>query len=491
MTEANGPAPHVLLQSIARRAMIARGLQPEFPSAALAELASLRSSLPVSAPQGQDLRHLLWCSIDNEESRDLDQLSVGEALADGRVKLRVAIADVVALVSPGSAIDQHAGHNTTSVYTVAQIFPMLPEELSTDLTSLNLNEDRLAIVVELLVAPDGEVQASDLYPALVRNQAKLSYNRVAHWLDGSEPIPPAISALPGLEENLRVQLSAAGWLKQRRHTRGALDFETVETRPVFVGGKLQELTATRRNPAKDLIEDLMIAANGATASYLAAKKFPSIRRVVRTPKQWDRIVELAAGCGTTLPPVPDPRALEQFLTSQKAKDPDRFPDLSLSVIKLLGAGEYMVETPDGNGSEHFGLAVKDYAHSTAPNRRYPDLITQRLLKAALTGHPPPYSSEELGVLAKHCTEQENAAKKVERQVIKSAAAILLGPKVGQTFDALVTGASSKGTWVRVPQPLVEGKLVRGFEGCRVGDSLRVRLVHTDVEHGLLDFVAIR
>jgi exoribonuclease-2 len=276
-------------------------------------------------------------------------------------------------------------------------------------------------------------------------------------------------------------------LKTLRHEHGALDLETIEARPVFDGDELKDLEADKANRAKDIIEDFMIAANGVTARYLAGKGFSSVRRVVRIPKRWDRIVELAAERGSTLPKEPDAKTLEQFLVSAKAADPLRFPDLSLSVIKLLGAGEYVVERPGGNVAGHFGLAVKDYAHSTAPNRRYPDLITQRLLKAAMAGGSLPYENVELEALAKHCTEAEDSAKKVERQVIKSAAAILLETRIGEQFDAIVTGASDKGTWVRLLHPPVEGRLERGFEGLDVGRRLRVQLVRTDVERGFIDF----
>ncbi|HEY5492683.1 MAG TPA: RNB domain-containing ribonuclease, partial [Gemmatimonadaceae bacterium] len=375
----------------------------------------------------------------------------------------------------------------TSVYTIAETFPMLPEKLSTDLTSLNHESDRLAIVIELVLAEDGSLQSSDLYGATVRSRAKLAYNSVAGWLDGNGPMPQGISAVSGLDENLRLQDHVAQKLKALRHQHGALDLETIEARPVFDGDELKALEPDTKNRAKDIIEDFMIAANGVTARYLASKNLPSLRRVVRVPKRWDRIVELAAEWGSTLPKEPDARALDQFLVSARVADPLRFPDLSLGVIKLLGAGEYVVELPGGNVAGHFGLAVKDYAHSTAPNRRYPDLITQRLLKAALAGHPLPYENDELETLARHCTEAEDAANKVERQVTKSAAAILLETRIGEQFDAIVTGASDKGTWVRLLQPPVEGKLESGLDALNVGHRLRVQLVRTDVERGYIDF----
>jgi len=408
-------------------------------------------------------------------------------MPNGAVKVLVAIADVDAVVKKQSVLDDHARQNTTSVYTVAETFPMLPEKLSTDLTSLNFESDRLAIVIEMIIAGDGSLQSSDIYEATVRNRAKLAYNSVAAWLDGNGPMPQGIGAVKGLDENIRLQDSVAQKLKSLRHLNGALDLETIEARPVFDGDELKDMEAEKKNRAEEIIEDFMIAANGITARYLAAKKVTSLRRVVRIPKRWDRIIELAAERGTTLPTEPDSKALEQFLVSAKAADPLRFPDLSLSVVKLMGAGEYVVELPGSSVAGHFGLAVKDYSHSTAPNRRFPDLITQRLLKAAMAGRSQPYENDELESLAKHCTEEEDAATKVERQVTKSAAAMLLESRIGEQFDAIVTGASDKGTWVRLLHPPVEGRLESGFEGMDVGHELRVQLLRTDVERGYIDF----
>jgi exoribonuclease-2 len=470
--------------------MIARGLLPEFTRGALAELDAIRTAAGATDAATRDLRSLPWCSIDNDDSRDLDQLSVAEVRADGVTSIRVAIADVSAVVAPGSALDAHARQNTTSVYTAAQIFPMLPEKLSTDLTSLNLAADRLAIVVEMGFGPDGSLVDSAIYPATVRNHAKLAYDSVAAWLDGTAPAPPAIVATAGLAENIRMQYTTASRLAALRHQRGALSLETLQTRPVFAGAVLTGLEVDAPNSAKRLIEDLMIAANGVTARYLAASHFPSIRRVVRDPKNWSRIVQLAGDRGTKLPTEPEPKALESFLVAQKATHPSDFAELSLSVVKLLGAGEYILELPGGPTAGHFGLAVRDYAHSTAPNRRFPDVLTQRLLKAALAGRPPPYANEELAALARHCTEQEDAAKKVERQVEKSAAALLLATSIGRQFDAVVTGATDRGTWVRLVQPPVEGKLDGARPDLRVGDRLRVKLVSTDVERGFIDFIAV-
>jgi exoribonuclease-2 len=371
---------------------------------------------------------------------------------------------------------------------------MLPEKLSTDLTSLNFESDRLAIVVEMVVGANGSPQESNIYKAWVRNHAKLAYNSVAAWLEWSRfrtgkkgNIPEEIVAVQGLAENLQMQDQVAQSMKNFRHLHGALSLETIEAKPVFDGDQIRALEIEEKNRAKEIIEDFMIAANGVTARYLSARKFPSIRRVVRTPKRWGRIAEIANEHGFRLPGNPDSKALEEFLIKEKAADPLRFPDLSLAVIKLLGNGEYIAELPEGNAPGHFGLAVKDYAHSTAPNRRYPDLLTQRLLKAALESQPVPYKKDELGDLAAHCTAAEDAANKVERQVGKSAAALLLESRIGEQFDAIVTGASEKGTWVRLLSLPVEGKLVQGLDGIDVGDRMRVQLIDTNVERGYIDF----
>ncbi len=475
------------LRAVARHAMLERGLQPDFSHAALKQLQGITHAAAPHDPSLRDLRDLLWASIDNDDSRDLDQLSVAEALPGDAVRILVAIADVDALVARGSAIDAHARANTTSVYTAAEIFPMLPEKLSTDLTSLGEGVDRVAIVIEMVVQPSGEVTDTNVSGALVRNRAKLAYNSVAAWLDGKGPPPPRVAAVPGIDEQLRIQDAAARKLRKRRSERGALHLETVEARAVFDDGVLQDLVPEGRNRAKDLIEDLMIGANGVSARFLDGKGFPSLRRVLRSPERWARIVALAESLGETLPPEPSNVALEAMLLARREADPARFADLSLSVVKLLGRGEYVLERPGQKIDGHFGLALRDYTHSTAPNRRFPDLLTQRLLKAAMAGASVPYSVEELGALATHCTEQEDHATKVERRVRKSAAAMLLSSHVGERFDAFVTGASPKGTYVRIAHPAAEGKLVRGGEGLDVGDRVQVELVHTDIEHGYVDF----
>lgn len=490
-TNSGGAQHRGILERIADRAMTDAGLLPHFSPEALTELSRLAGPASPAGEDARDLRQLLWCSIDNDDSLDLDQLTVAEPLANDQVRILVAIADVDSLVKDGSAINDHAQQNTTSVYTAARIYPMLPERLSTGLTSLNLDEDRLSLVVDMVISAEGTVGDSSVYRAQVRNRAKLAYNSVAAWLEGTGEEPHPITLVDGLADNLRLQDKVAQRMRQFRHEQGALSLETIEAKPVFDGDQMSALETEETNRAKDIIENFMVGANGVTARFLSARKYASIRRVVRVPKRWDRIVEIAAQHGFTLPDVPDPKALEEFLVKEKAADAVRFPDLSLTVIKLLGSGEYVAELPDEPAPGHFGLAVKDYAHSTAPNRRFPDLITQRLLKAALETQPAPYDKDRLDELAAHCTEAEDEAAKVERRVGKSAAAILLESRIGEQFDAIVTGASEKGTWVRVLSIPVEGKLVRGDQGLDVGDRVRVQLIETDVERGFIDFALIR
>jgi exoribonuclease-2 len=479
------------LRAIAVAAMRERGLEPEMPQDALAEAGALNGAPRTTEEPTRDLRSLLWCSIDNDDSRDLDQLSVAERDANGNVTVLVAIADVDAAVHKGSAVDRHAAVNTTSVYTPAAMFPMLPERLSTDLTSLNPGQDRLALVIELVVSPDGALKRSDVYGAIVRNQAKLAYNAVDAWLTGHGPFPPAAAAVPGMDEQLRMQDRVAQSLDRVRHEQGALEFQTLEVQHVFDGDALRDARPQVPNRAKKLIENLMVASNGVTARFLDAKGFPSFRRVVREPERWDRIRALAAETGDSLPDRPDVQALAAFLATRRQAAPDLFPDLSLAVIRLLGSGEYVVDPPGAEPPGHFGLAVRDYTHSTAPNRRYPDLITQRLVKAALAGHPSPYTIAELEQLAAQCTRQEDAANKVERQVRKSAAAVLVQTHVGEHFAGIVTGASPKGTWVRVSSPPMEGKVLRGERGLDVGDRVKVELRSVNIERGYIDFVRVQ
>ncbi len=477
------------LGAIARRAMLDRGLEPDFPADALQQLNGIAGPARETEPSLRDLRMLLWCSIDSDSSMDLDQLTVAEPLPGGAVKVMVAIADVDALVKRASPIDRHARTNTTSVYTAAKIFAMLPERLSTDLTSLAEGQDRLALVIEMSAAADGSVPEGAVYRALVHNHAKLAYPSVATWLEGKASPPAKVAKTRGLEDQLRLQDQVAQRMRSVRYLHGALDLDTLKPEAVLSAGKVIDLRVEARNRAQQLIEDLMIAANGVSARFLAQRGRSSLQRVVRAPQRWDRLRQLATGFHDALPDTPDPRALAEFMTRRRQADPLRFPDLSLTVVKLLGAGEYVVQAAGGQSRGHFGLAVHEYSHSTAPNRRFADLLMQRLLKAALTGAQAPYSDAELTALATHCTAQEDAARKVERQVRKSAAALLLSRRVGETFDALVTGASDKGTWVRLLQPSAEGKLLDPRPGIDVGDQLRVRLRRLDVERGFIDFVS--
>ena len=479
-----------LLLRVARRAMVDHGLEPDFPPAALAEAGALSDGAGAPVGAVQDLRALPWCSIDNDDSRDLDQLTVSDAPVTECTTIRIAIADVSATVASGSALDRHARANTTSVYTPPRNFPMLPDRLSTDLTSLNPDVDRLAVVVETAVGGDGVCGEAKVYRALVHNHAKLAYHAVGAWLQDEGAMPDAVAVVPGLAANLKVQDGVAQLLKTRRHDHGALELETLEVRAAFDGDTVGGLATEKPNRAKTLIEDFMIAANGCIARFLEAHRFPVLRRVVRSPERWQRIVALAADFGEQLPGAPDAPALNTFLLKRRAADPLRFPDLSLTIIKLLGRGEYLASFPGQTVVGHFGLAVSEYTHSTAPNRRYPDLVTQRLVHAALAGQQVPYGRDELGALAMECTLKEDGAQKVERLVRKAAAALFLSSRIGQQFDGVVTGASAKGTWVRIFNPPVEGRVERGYEGLDVGDKVRVRLASTNPERGFIDFVRI-
>ena len=477
-----------LLLRVARKAMIEHGLDPDFPPAAMAEAQALSAFVGDSAVL--DLRALPWCSIDNDDSRDLDQLTVAEPLTDGKSRIRVAVADVSAAVAPGSALDTHAATNTTSVYTPPCNFPMLPERLSTDLTSLNAHAERLSLVVEMTVDGDGAVVASSVVAARVLNRAKLAYRSLGAWLEGAAELPAAAAGVAGLADNLRLQDAVAQRLKTRRHEHGALELDTIEVHARFEGDTVSGLEADERNRAKELIEDFMIAANGAIARFLEEHRMPVLRRVVNSPERWERIVELALTLGERLPATPDAGSLNAFLLKRRAADPLRFPDLSLSVIKLMGKGVYAATFPGQGVTGHFGLAVSEYTHSTAPNRRYPDLVTQRMIKAVLAKAPAPYAPAALTALAEHCTKQQDAAQKVERLLRKSAAACVLASQLGEEFDGLVTGAGPKGTWVRIFKPPVEGRIERGHEGLDVGDRVRVKLVHTDPERGFIDFAGV-
>lgn len=481
------------LRSLAHQAMQEAGFEADFPPAAIQQ-AQAATDGPAAAAAAlaeglRDLRGQMWSSVDNDDSLDLDQIEVAEQMPNDQIRIQVAIADVDALVPKGSAVDGHAATNTTSVYLGVETFPMLPERLSTGLTSLLPGVDRRAIVTDLVIDADGNVVSSDRYAALVQNKAKLVYETLGHWLDtpGAMP-PPAVVAVPGMEAQIRLQAQAMDRLRALRKKSGALDFETIEARPVVApGGRVVDLAVPEPNSARFLIESFMVAVNVATAGFLDSRNVPVLERVVRVPRNWPRIVEMASELGYDLPGTPDPKALSAFLDARRKADPLRFPDLSLAIVKLLGSGEYEVVRPGAAPEGHFGLAVRDYTHSTAPNRRFPDLVTQRFLKAILAGRPLPYSEDEMAAVAAHCTEREDAAAKVERRMRKSAAAVLLSERIGSLFEGIVTGVSEKGTYVRLLSPPAEGRVLRGESGMRVGDRVRVRLLATDPEKGFIDF----
>ena len=469
--------------------MRAHGFEPEFSPQAQQQLAAVVAHPPPIGPGAdvRDLRQLLWSSIDNDTSRDLDQLEVVEHLSSGDTKVLVAIADVDAFVPPHSAIDNHASNATTTVYTGVRNFPMLPEPLSTGATSLLEAQDRLSVVIEIVVSSEGAVHSGALYRAIVRNHAQLTYDAVGAWLEKRGPAPPKVAASTELQAQLTEQDACAQSLRRARYRHGALNIDTIETRPVLLHGQVVAVARQNKNRATELIEDFMIAANEVVAQTLEARHVSSIRRVVKTPERWDRIVALAATLGGALPAAPNSQALNEFLIARKAADPDHFADLSLSVIKLMGPGEYLLERPGDPEPGHFGLAVQDYTHSTAPNRRFADLVTQRLVKAALAGRPAPYGDDELAAIARNCTLREDAARKVEREMSKRIAAVAMSGRIGETFDAIVTGVTPRGTFVRVLTPHVEGMLARGQQGADVGDRVRVTLVGTDLQRGYIDF----
>jgi exoribonuclease-2 len=470
--------------------MIEHGFQPDFPAGTQTELAAIEAQPALPAVDGlADLRGLLWSSIDNDTSKDLDQIEWAEQLPDGRIRVLIGVADVDARVSRGTVIDKHAQFETTSVYTGVSIFPMLPTELSEGITSLNENQDRAAIVVEYSVDSSGATSDEKAYRTLVRNRAQLAYPGIGAWLDGKAAAPAKVAASSDLAAQLKLQDTAAQRMAGGRYQHGALEFETIETQPVLVTDDVIGIAPIVKNRATSVIEEFMVAANGVVARTFESAGLASIRRIVRVPKRWDRIVELAAQKGTTLPAEPDSKALNDFLIAQNQKDPDHFPDLSLAVIKLMGPGEYVLIKPNAPSPGHFGLAVRDYTHSTAPNRRFPDVVTQRVLKAWLTKSAAPYSEDDLNAIAQRCTEMEDAARKVEREMQKRIAAVVLHPHIGQTYQAIVTGATDHGTFVRILDPHAEGMVVRGGKGLDVGDRVTVKLVNTDPQRGYIDFEA--
>lgn len=477
---------HLDLQATAKEIMRQYGFEPDFPAPVSTQLANL-GQLPQASPSRdvRDMRNLLWSSIDNDTSRDLDQIEVVERVSNGDVKVLVGIADVDACVPKLTPIDQHAARETTTVYTGIRNFPMLPEQLSTGVTSLLENQDRLSIVIEFVLGSDGNIKSSEVYRALVRNKAQLQYNSVGVWLEGSAGPPPKVAASGELQDQLKLQSEVAQKLKSERFQNGALNLQTDEVHPLVLNEQVVDVVRQQKNHATELIEDFMVAANGVVARLL--QNVSSLRRIVRTPKRWDRIVQLAATKGETLPAQPDSKALNDFLLRRKAADPDHFADLSLSVIKLIGPGEYVLEPAGETAPGHFGLAVQDYTHSTAPNRRFADVVTQRLIKAMLAGQPNPYSDDELTTVASNCTQKEDAARKVEREMSKRLAAVAMQRRVGEIFDAIVTGVTDHGTFVRVLQPHVEGLLAQGAQGLDVGDRLKAKLIRTDVRKGYIDF----
>jgi exoribonuclease-2 len=479
---------HFNLVAAAHAAMLEHGFQPDFPAGADAEVAAIEAHPDLPAAAGaQDLRNLLWSSIDNDTSKDLDQIEWAEQLADGRIRVLVGVADVDVRVPLGTVLDGHATSETTSVYTGVKVFPMLPSELSEGITSLNENEDRMALVIEFAVNAAGTATGGKAYRALVRNRAQLAYNGVGAWLEGTGPAPAKVAANADLAAQLKLQDKAAQSMVGGRFQHGALDLETIETRPVMLAGEAVDIVRQNKNRATSLIEEFMVAANGVIAKTFEGAGVASIRRIVRTPKRWDRIVELAQGMGTTLPAEADSKALNDFLLAQRQKDPDHFADLSLAVVKLMGPGEYVLVKPNEVSPGHFGLAVQDYTHSTAPNRRFPDVVTQRLLKAWLGKGKQPYSEDQLNTIAAHCTLMEDNARKVEREMQKRIAAVVLHPRIGQSFPAIVTGVNKYGTFVRTLNPHVDGMLVQGSKGLDVGDRVTVKLISTDPQRGFIDF----
>lgn len=469
-------ASHVLQQA---------GFEPDFSSEALQQANAVQDLRPTESGI-RDCRQFFWSSIDNSDSRDLDQVEYAERLENGAIRLVIGIANVASFVPKNSPIDLRAHQNTVSIYTAAKTFPMLPEALSSDRTSLLENQDRLGIVIEMVLQQDGEIEHPLVYQAWIRNRARLSYEHLGNHLNG-HPANTGNREDDALRDQLEIQFEASKRLMLLRKRTGALTFSSYEATPVRKDGEVVDLKLIQHNAARDLIESFMVAANVSTAAYLKMNGWPIIERVVRAPKRWDRIREIAAGFGTELPEEPHPKPLADFLSARRVADPEGFNELSLSIVKLIGSGEYVVEYPDGPQTSHFGLAVDDYSHSTAPNRRFADLVLQRLILAQTLGEPHPYTQPELEEIAQRCTEREHAAHKVERVMRKVAAAFILRNRIGEVFDAIVTGATWKGVFVRVKHPSAEGKVIRGEIGMDVGQRVRVTLLGVDPERGFIDF----
>ncbi len=475
------------ISKIAEETMVENGFQTDFPSEIFDELNTLKNKSLSTDSSIKDLRHLLWSSIDNDSSQDLDQIEYAEELPNGDIRLLIAIADVDEYVKKDSAIDEFAGNQTVSVYTETKMLPMLPREISEDLTSLLPDAVRLAIVIEMVITENGDVLQNSVYRALTYNYAKMTYGEVGAWLDENGQEPNEFELVSGLGEQILIQQKAARRLLDFRQKRGSLEFESIESVPVFDGEQAKDLQIVKTNSARKIIENFMVAANVEMAEFLEANNLTSVRRIVKTPARWERIREIARKYGVNLPVEPDSNALAEFLKSRKLANPDQFPDLSLSIVKLIGAGEYVVQKPHSIADGHFGLAVRDYTHSTAPNRRYPDLVVQRMVKAALKGENPPYTDEELAEIAQKCNERESAARKVERKMRKVIAASVMQARIGETFDAIVTGVTPSGTFARILRPPVDGRIVKSEQGLQVGEKIRVKLLATNIQNGYIDF----
>lgn len=483
-----GPDGH--LTERAHQAMIENGFEPEFGVGVSEQLKEIENNAgSLMDPKVKDLRQLLWSSIDNARSRDLDQIEWAEQLPNSDIRVLVGIADVDSIVKKDTPIDRHAAKNTVTVYTESKIFPMMPEELSTGLTSLNEGEDRQAIICDMIVKENGDVPESTFYRATVNNSAKLAYEDIGPWLDNKAEIPAKVAGSKGLSEQIELQHEAAARLQAYRTRKGSLEFESIESAAVVEDGRIKGITSVVSNAARKLIENFMVAANVEMAEFLENQGALSIRRVVKTPERWDGITRIASEFGETLPDQPDQPALAAFLAKRRAADPDHFPDLSLSIIKLIGSGEYVVQRPGEDAGGHFGLAVNDYSHSTAPNRRFTDIVVQRLVKAVIDGRPSPYTAEELDAIAAHANDQEKAARKVERKMRKIVAATVMQRHVGERFDAIVTGDTPAGVFARILRPPVDGRIVRGEERLDVGDKVNVKLLSANPKNGFIDFAA--
>lgn len=513
------PKPHghekFDLAAAALAEMHAAGFVPEFAPAVTRQVVEIATELARDGDANgfEDLRALGWSSIDNDTSRDLDQIEVAERV-DGGIRLHVAIGDVAHAVELGSPIDKHAQAQTQTIYTAVKNFPMLPLELSTGLTSLNEAEDRLAVVMSFTVREDGSLADEQVSRARVRNRAQLAYSRVGPWLERNasgyedrdvaalrsnsarEHTPDASlqgkldgTALTAewLDEQLKLQDEAAQRLHTARVKAGALEFHKAEAQPVVVDGHVVDVLEATQNRAMLLIEDLMVAANGVMARTLRKAGRSGLQRVVVVPRRWDRIVALAQQHGHELPVNPDSQALNRVLEQIRAADPDHYPDIAVAVIKLMGPGEYLLMRADDDPEGHFGLAARDYTHSTAPNRRFPDMVTQRVLHAMIANEPPPYSDAELTAIAMHCNEADKALRKIERDMQKRVAAVAMASRIGEVFDAVITGASEKGVYARVIRPPFEGRIVHGERGLDVGDKVKVKLIHTDPWRAFIDF----